>query len=362
MNLRSFLDSRRCSKALFLIMILVLAVPIKASADVIWVDWHTILESGDVQGTATVSGGTVTVTYSGERAFVQTTCGTNYWNPSTPYISATVPNAPPDCDIIALSQATAKTLTFSEPVANVFFAVVSLNGNGYRFDRDFDILSFDCGYWGCGTLTKEVNPPTYDLIGTGEPHGVIQLLGSFSSVSWTSLSNENWNGFSIGFEETVANLTPSVTIQGTANASEPATNGQFTVTSSLAAGEAGLTVNYSVDAASTASPSDYGALSGSVVIAQGQTTAFIPVVVTDDGDIEATEILTLNLTSGTGYELGDPATASIDILDDDVAPPPPPPAPGQTAIPVPALGTWSLFLMAVFFGLLGVVTITRRNH
>jgi len=359
MNLRSFLSSRRFYKALFLAIMSNLAVQASAFADVIWVDWHTILENGDVEGTATVAGGTVTVTYSGERAFVQTTCGTNYWNPATPYISATVPNAPPDCDIIALSQATAKTLTFSEPVANVFFAVVSLNGNGYRFDRDFDILSFGCGYWGCGTLTKEVNPPTYDLIGTGEPHGVIQLLGSFSSVSWTSLSNENWNGFSIGFEETVANLTPAVTIQGTADAGEPATNGQFTVTSSMVAGVGGLSVNYAVDGASTASPSDYGALSGSVLIAEGESTASIPVVVTDDGEVEVTETLTLNLTSGTGYELGDPSSASISILDNDVAPPSPPPAP---VIPVPALGAWGLLFMAALFGVLGVLTVSRRNY
>lgn len=359
MNSRFFHSSQRFFKALLLISLANLIVPASAFADVIWVDWHTILENGDVEGTATVSGGTVTVTYSGERAFVQTSCGTNYWNPSSPYISATVPNAPPDCDIIALSQATAKTLTFSEPVANVFFAVVSLNGNGYRFDRDFDILSFDCGYWGCGTLTKQVNPPTYDLIGSGEPHGVIQLLGSFSSVSWTSLSNENWNGFSIGFEETVANLTPTVTIEGTTDAAEPATNGQFTVTTSLAPGVGGLTVNYSVDGASTASPSDYGALSGSVNIAEGETTAAIPVVVVDDGDIEAAETLVLNLTSDAEYELGTPASASIDFLDNDVAPPPP--APARPVVPVPTLGVWSLFILVALFGVLGVLTMRGRD-
>ena len=137
--------------AILFCFVILSGTPLTGLADVIWVDWQTILQNGDVEGTATVQGGTVTVTYSGERQFVQTSCGTNYWNPSTPYISATVPNAPPDCDIIALSQATSKTLTFSEPVANVFFAVVSLNGNGYRFDRDFDILSFGLGYWGNGT-------------------------------------------------------------------------------------------------------------------------------------------------------------------------------------------------------------------
>jgi hypothetical protein len=333
--------------------------PATAQADVIWVDWDTILENGDVQGTATVAGGTVTVTYSGERAFVQTSCGTNYWNPSAPYLSATVPNQPPDCDIIALSQATAKTLTFSEPVANVFFAVVSLNGNGYRFDRDFDILSYGCGYWGCGTLTKQVNPPTFDLIGSGEPHGVIQLLGEFSSVSWTSLSAENWNGFTIGFQETVANLTPAISIAGASDASEPSTDGTFQVTASLPAGTGGVTVNYEVDVASTASASDYGALGGSVLIAEGETTATITVTVNDDGDVEGTETLVLSLTAGDGYELGSPSSASINILDDDEASPPQPSGPYE---PVPALGRLGLVLLISILGFLAATSLTRRHY
>ncbi|HIM00320.1 MAG TPA: IPTL-CTERM sorting domain-containing protein [Myxococcales bacterium] len=45
------------------------------------------------------------------------------------------------------------------------------------------------------------------LIGTGEAHGVIQLTGTFSSVTWTSLTAENWNGFSIAFEN-LANPPP----------------------------------------------------------------------------------------------------------------------------------------------------------
>ena len=38
----------------------------------------------------------------------------------------------------------------------------------------------------------------YELIGSGEPHGVIEFQGTFSSISWTSLTNETWNGFTIG--------------------------------------------------------------------------------------------------------------------------------------------------------------------
>lgn len=360
MQLRSTVLQRSFLAALTLTIAVSLVISSEALADVIWVDWHTVLENGDIEGTATVSGGTVTVTYSGERSFVQTECGINYWNPPDSYLSDTVPNQPPDCDIIALSQATAKTLTFSEPVANVYFAVVSLNGNGYRFDRDFDILSYGCGYWGCGTLSKQVSPPTYDLIGTGEPHGVIQLLGEFSSVSWTSLTPENWNGFSIGFQETVANLTPSVSIEGTSDAAEPASNGEFTVSSSLTAGTGGLTVFYSVDEASSASASDFSPLSGSVVIEEGQTTATIPIIVQDDSTAEDTESLILNLMPDDAYEVGTPATASIDILDNDEIPPPQPP-PTEPAVSVPTIGTLGLLLLILLTGSVGAAVLVRRG-
>jgi hypothetical protein len=91
-----------------------------------------------------------------------------------------------------LSQATTRTLTFSRPVDNLFFAVVSLNGNG-------------CGYWGCGNFEKVGGGGTFDLDAitdppgpnylSSEPHGVIQFQGSISSMSWTSLTADNWNGF-----------------------------------------------------------------------------------------------------------------------------------------------------------------------
>ena len=198
-----------------------------AGADpVAWVDWQSA-DSLSVYGIALVDGATVAVTYTGERGFVQTSCGTDFWTApgaTNPYISPTVDN-PPNldqdparrCDIIALNLATQKSMTFSEPVTNPLFAVVSLNGNGYRFDRDFDILSFARGYWGDGTLTKRIttNPDgsvTYDLIGTGEPHGVIQFIGTFSSVTWDSLTNEYWNGFSVAVENLAVNVPPEIEV------------------------------------------------------------------------------------------------------------------------------------------------------
>ncbi|HWB85287.1 MAG TPA: PEP-CTERM sorting domain-containing protein [Bryobacteraceae bacterium] len=181
-------------------------------APVTWVDWTsgTAGTNGSAAGVLHLGSTDVDVTYTGEIQFLQTNgAGTYYWtqpDPSLlPYTSSLVDNAPPDADIIALSQATTKTLTFSQPVDNLFFAVVSLNGNGYEFSQDFDIVSAGCGYWGCGSFVKATGSGTYDLdadtSGTGlgpEPHGVIRFEGAVSSITWTSLTAENWNGFTIG--------------------------------------------------------------------------------------------------------------------------------------------------------------------
>src|SRR5690606_10311502 len=95
----------------------------------------------------------------------------DYWqnnragrDPATsPYTSSAVDNIPTGTDIIALRYAGTQTLNFSQAIANPVFSYVSLNGNGYAFDQDFEILSFGdpidgnaCGYWGCGTSYKEV--------------------------------------------------------------------------------------------------------------------------------------------------------------------------------------------------------------
>ena len=112
-------------------------------------------------------------------------------------------------------------MSFSEAIANPIFSYVSLNGNGYAFDQDFDILSFgnasdgnSCGYWGCGTSYKEIVDLgggifEYRLLGTGEPHGSLRFTGAFDNVSWRSLSNEYWNGFTVGVEGTAAEIIPN---------------------------------------------------------------------------------------------------------------------------------------------------------
>lgn len=172
-----------------------------SAAQVSWVDWvkGTVGSSGNAQGTIRVGDTAVDVAYSGEIAFLQTSGGCNYWNPSAPYIGSEVDNAPPPVDIIALSQTTTKSLSFSRPVSGLCFALMSLNANAYTFDHDFRIVSTGNGYWGDGTLTREVvGDGTYRLVGADEPHGVIIFDGPISSLTWVSRKNEYWNGFTVG--------------------------------------------------------------------------------------------------------------------------------------------------------------------
>lgn len=197
------------------------------AAPVIWTDWIS-----GTAGAASAAGGAIdlgpagadpsdiAVNYTGEIQFIQTAPATNYWTgPNTTYQSALVDNRPGSTDIIALSRATSKTLTFSQAVDNLFFAVVSLNGNGYSFNEDFEIVSFGPGFWGNGTLTKQLVGSEFRLIGSGEPHGVIRFNRAVSAITWTSLTNENWNGFTVG----TYGLAPPVNPPTTPAIPEPGT-------------------------------------------------------------------------------------------------------------------------------------------
>lgn len=176
--------------------------PIQAQT-IYWTSWTS---GSTAVGSITTPTTTLGVTYNNPQGigFAQYTGsgGIDYWtnsagirNPArSPYTSATVANIPTGTDIIALRFAGQQSLTFSVAIANPVFSYVSLNGNGYAFDRDFNILSFgdgtvrDAGYWGAGSSTKQIvdiggGVLEYRLIGGGEPHGTLQFLGSFNTVS-----------------------------------------------------------------------------------------------------------------------------------------------------------------------------------
>lgn len=195
---------------------LVATAGLAQAAPVFWTDWQTSNPNAagfQGNGVITTSTSTVNVTYTNRQGvgFYDTGAGFDYWGWGNPYTSGAVDNRPTGSDQIALSRAGSQTLQFSQAIANPVFAFISLNGNGYGFDQDFDILSVGCGYWGCGNVTKNVIDHgggvfEYQLIGSGEPHGAIRFKGSFDTVTWNSLTNEYWNGFTVGVQGTATEV------------------------------------------------------------------------------------------------------------------------------------------------------------
>ena len=118
------------------------------------------------------------------------------------------------------------------------------------------------------------------------------------------------------------NDTAQVAIAATSAASEPGTNGQFTVTLS-AVSSTDTIVTYTV-AGTAAAGIDYTALSGTVTILAGSTTATIAVPVLDDSLVEATESVVVTLTGFVSADAdisidGAANVATVNIADDDTA-------------------------------------------
>jgi len=227
--------TRKLTSKIFQVFVVMTLTFVSYTASAVTIDWTDWVSSDTINGftaygTITTLTSTVDVIYNNSRGvgFFQPSGGIDYWqnnrsgrNPATsPYTSSFVDNIPTGTDIVALRYAGTQTLSFSETIANPVFSYVSLNGNGYAFDQDFEILSFgnaidgnDCGYWGCGTSYKNVvdlggGNFEYQLLGTGEPHGTIRFTGAFDTVTWRSLTNEYWNGFTVGIQGTADEVFP----------------------------------------------------------------------------------------------------------------------------------------------------------
>jgi hypothetical protein len=112
----------------------------------------------------------------------------------------------------------------------------------------------------------------------------------------------------------------TVTIAATdASAAEAGADaGVFTITRNGSAANA-LTVTL-VSSGTAAAGTDHVALPASVVIPAGQGSAMVTVTPLDDSIVDGTKTVVLTLQSGVGYIIGSPASATVSIADNDVAP------------------------------------------
>jgi hypothetical protein len=194
-----------------------------SAAPYYYVDWQVVAPSlGMASGVITLPDlSTVGVGFQAVNAdgsagtffFGQTSCGTNYWNPSTPYISSQVDNAPPNCELLALigGQNQTYNVTLSQAIKDPIMAIVSLGQSSvptsYDFDEPFDIVSQGTGFFGGNSSALQELPG--DILLGNEGHGTIQFVGTFPSFSWTVPTPEMWHGFTFGIRTTLA-LEPEV--------------------------------------------------------------------------------------------------------------------------------------------------------
>jgi hypothetical protein len=172
---------------------------VASAVPVIWANW-TVADATSAAGTI----GGIGVTFSGNiNPAAQTAGGTNFWavNPAI-YTAPGLDNGPPDSDIIRLTGGTGtglQTITFSSAVTNPVMAIMSLGQPGlevqYDFvDAPFDILNSGPGFFGGGILNELAG----DILQGFEGHGLIQFIGTFTSISFNVPFPEFWHGFQIG--------------------------------------------------------------------------------------------------------------------------------------------------------------------
>ncbi|MEI7898281.1 MAG: Calx-beta domain-containing protein, partial [bacterium] len=186
------------------------------------------------------------------------------------------------------------------------------------------------------TATSDYVPQTGTLTfsGTsGETHTITIVVNGDNIVEPTetftvNLSEGSFGGRIISFTQAVGtgtitdNEATQVSITAsTPSASEPSTNGQFTVSMPLVSSTSTV-ILYSVSGTATAG-SDYTALSGTVTIPAGSTSATISVPVINDNIVESTETVIVTLTSISSGDpqisIGAPNIATVNIADDDAA-------------------------------------------
>ena len=164
---------------------------------------------------------------------------------------------------------------------------------------------------GATTATITI-PVTNDAIVETAETVIVTLTSITSGVSTL--------GATLTATNTIAdNDAATATIANTTNGAEPATNGVMTVTQT-AVSATNTVIAYSVAGTAT-SGTDYTALSGTVTVLAGATTATISIPVINDAIVETSETVIVTLTSITSglATLGATLTATNTIADNDSA-------------------------------------------
>ena len=201
-------------------------------------------------------------------------------------------------------------------------AIYYLNTNGnYTFSYTLDPTI------GNGRLTVNISglPAMVVDLSDGDKNGPMAFdafgIGYTSNMNGpTSQSTYTANVYidDLSYTGSLANL-PVANVSATdGDAAEAGpNNGVFTITRSNSAGP--LTVYYTTGGTAT-SGSDFAALTGSAIFADGQTSAIVTVTPVDDHVAEQGETVVLTISSNANYRIGTSASATVSIADNDPTP------------------------------------------
>lgn len=175
-----------------------------------WASWYAPAACG-----APVMGqlGAATVTYTGGYRAVQSAtgqdfCGSisqrggqgnNYFTGAGVYDGGGI-SAPDNVSFIQMVSATTGTISFSEAVVDPYIAFISVGRRNapitYAFDAPFSVRSdnvANAAYWGTGTYALGDNAFT-----GREFSGVVQFTGTFTELTFSTNTSENWHGITVG--------------------------------------------------------------------------------------------------------------------------------------------------------------------
>ncbi len=175
-----------------------LALPAQAATTVTWADWVR-LDDTTAEGTFAIGSQTITVTASSTSSFFAVDENGSVFLTGNAYTQGSVANSPLGEDLIQLGLGGRISFSFSDAVANIYFAFVSWNvtnqpsvANPATFSQNVTLDSNGSGYWGGGTTVVSGNVANF----FSEAHGVLTVAGG---GDFTMAHNtEFWHGFTLG--------------------------------------------------------------------------------------------------------------------------------------------------------------------
>jgi len=194
-----------------------LAVAIPAHADPIaWTVWSpsSLVAGNPGSATGTLNG--IAVTYTGEILGLQ--FNNPSWNPTSSFAGGTVGNAPPTANGAVQMEGGSsyvETITFASAITDPEIAIWSLGGGNTAAEFDFpanEPFTIEAGgpnaeYGGSSIYTNR-NPGVSGV----EGNGVVQINGTYTSITFTTPVTENYYDFTVGNDTApVTSVTPEPT-------------------------------------------------------------------------------------------------------------------------------------------------------